>query len=80
MFTRQHYERVAQTLAETAGKFESTDAGMAVDSTRNYIANELADMFEADNPRFNRTLFFKAAKAENKKELTERQEYELYAR
>jgi hypothetical protein len=65
MFTRKQYEQVAQVLAETSGKYEATVAGMAVEDTRNYIANELADMFAEDNPRFNRKLFMEAAKAES---------------
>lgn len=65
MFTKQHYERVAQTLLETkrdAGK--ATDAqvtNFAVNEARAYIAQELADMFAEDNPQFKRILFYKAA-------------------
>ena len=67
MFTKQHYERVARTIAETGGKYEATVAGMAVTQVREYIANEMADMFEEDNPRFNRELFMKAAKADERR-------------
>lgn len=65
MFTRKHYERIAQAIAETSGKYEATEAGSAVDSTRDYIANELADMFAEDNPRFDRERFCAAARVEN---------------
>lgn len=61
MFTKQHYERIARTLAETAGSFEDTIADAAVEEVRTYIANELADMFAEDNVRFSRPTFLSAA-------------------
>jgi hypothetical protein len=65
MFTKQHYERVAATLAETrygpAKASESKLTAFAVNKTRAYIAEEIADMFADDNQRFNRTAFYKAA-------------------
>lgn len=78
MFTKQHYERIANVIADTK-KYGNTRADGKY-NIRNDIANEMADMFEEDNPRFNRTLFMKAAKADDQKELTARQKYELYAR
>lgn len=68
MFTKQHYERIAQMFAETAGEYEHTAARTATEEVRNYLANEMADMFEEDNSRFNRKLFMKAAKADDKKD------------
>lgn len=66
MFTKQHYEQIAQMFAETAGEYEDTAARIATEEVRNYLANEMADMFEEDNSRFNRKLFMKAAKADTR--------------
>ena len=65
MFTKRHYERIAQAFAETKGYYDGVEVNAAVDGVRNYIAEELADMFAEDNPRFNRKLFMAAAKAES---------------
>ena len=61
MFTKQHYERIAQAFAEIAGKYESTVVNAAVDNVRTYLANEMADMFAEDNPRFDKKRFLTAA-------------------
>ena len=51
MFQRRHYTKIAEVLAET--KPDST--------TLEY----LMQMFEKDNPNFNRGRFLKACKVEN---------------
>lgn len=53
LFTKRHYEAIAAVLM---------NASMDVDREGGYvvagIAKRLADLFEADNPRFNRDTFY----------------------
>lgn len=51
-FTRRHYEKVAEALRTLP--YED----------RNYTT-ALADMFERDNPKFNRSKFFEAINQEH---------------
>ena len=50
MFTRTHYIKIANVLK--ANSVEPATVG---------IAHDLADMFKADNPRFDRDKFLTAA-------------------
>ena len=50
MFERRHYEAIAKTLA----------GGNNGDMATFHAAHDLADMFERDNPRFNRARFLAA--------------------
>jgi hypothetical protein len=60
MFTKRHYERIAKTISDAGNKYAATIAEGAVSATAKTIAVDLADMFEKDNPRFNRKMFLAA--------------------
>lgn len=51
MFTKKHYEVIADTIRELEG-----------DEKRNLIAHKLADMFRTDNPRFDTERFMTACR------------------
>lgn len=51
--TKRHFEAIAKILATADGMYEY--------HTKVYIANQLADYFEQENPRFDRDRFLKAA-------------------
>ena len=55
-FTRQHYEAIAAILRNNVPV-----QGEAVDIAFADLVNDLADFFEADNPRFDRQRFHAAA-------------------
>jgi len=55
MFTKQHYEQVAQVIKNTRDKY----AGLAP-IIQDELAIKLADVFEKDNPRFDRDRFYLA--------------------
>lgn len=61
-FTRQHYQAIASTLAVGAQQESAARdaAGGNGEQPIFKIVCELADIFEADNPNFNRDRFFKA--------------------
>jgi hypothetical protein len=54
--TRKDYEPIAAILRQAASKPEYRQ--------RTYIASALADLFEKDNPRFNRMEFILACASE----------------
>jgi len=54
MFTKQHYEKIAEILASEQG---SSMVNVIVYN----ITSKLAEMFMEDNPNFDREKFFKAA-------------------
>ena len=67
MFTKRHYEQIAETIRQTKANGGRTFVEVpeimvpnAVNGVRNKIATELADMFGKDNPRFNRKMFLAA--------------------
>lgn len=51
--TRKDYVAVAKIIADN-------DSGMSIWTVRARIADALAEMFAADNPRFDRERFLKA--------------------
>ena len=51
-FTRQHYEAVARIL-----KARRVNASGESELILNTIANDLADLFKDDNPRFDKGFF-----------------------
>lgn len=53
MFTKQHYEAIADILKPYASKGMGTQA----QTTSRSIALDLMDFFQKDNPNFNRKLF-----------------------
>lgn len=55
MFTKQHYEAIAEVL-KTVGMLNSD-----FDSGREYIGHALMLLFQEDNPNFNRKRFIEAA-------------------
>lgn len=57
MFTRQHYEKIAAVIAAERAKL---DCDPAYVDAQDAIVGALADMFAADNPRFNRGVFVNA--------------------
>lgn len=61
MFTKRHYEQIAETIRQTkSGRTGDALVVNAVNGVREVIARDLADLFAEDNPRFNRDLFLKA--------------------
>jgi len=62
MFYRKHYEAVARTVREATEPRESPEITAAVRDSGQFIAETLADMFAADNPRFDRARFLAACK------------------
>ena len=68
MYTRKLFEATAKVLHETALHWDpmTGDNGRAnaSDATR-AVAKGLADIFQADNPRFNRASFLAACKVKS---------------
>ncbi len=56
MFTRQHYNALAQCLKDAQWN-QNIEAKMGIER----VAHLIADMFERDNPNFRRDLFLNAA-------------------
>ena len=52
--TRKDYVAIAEVIADAKDRFNMDGAGQ-------YITGRLADMLAADNPRFDRERFLKAA-------------------
>lgn len=63
MMTKKHYKQAAETIKQVKRHQVQSDTPATI-LTRNVvcadIANGLADMFEQDNPKFDRDLFLKA--------------------
>ncbi len=55
MFTRQHYQAIADVIKETANKAYQT-------THTQDLTEKLADYFASDNPRFSREKFLAACK------------------
>lgn len=58
MFTRQHFEAIAEIVRRNAhivGTSETFDEGACYAGSQ--IADELCDLFSADNPQFDREEF-----------------------
>ena len=58
MFKRRHYEKIAEVFAIYKPGFQSDEQYHA------YMITKLANMFQEDNPRFNRDKFYKATRGE----------------
>jgi len=69
MFTRQHYERIAEILNAHVGcEVVSTADGSVLNrpiDCADCISLELAQMFADDNPRFDRVWFLEACGIED---------------
>lgn len=67
-FTQSHYERIADSLAESRSIMLMASISLVQQAlstaTLDIVADELADLFEQDNPRFKRDLFLRRAKGE----------------
>jgi hypothetical protein len=63
MFTRQHYEAIAEMVydqhQEANQFFDESMRGIAIGIVR-HMATSLADYFAKDNPRFDREKFLEA--------------------
>ena len=55
MFTKQHYEQIAQIVKDLKDKYNGFPP-----IVQDELATKLADMFENDNPRFSRMRFYLA--------------------
>jgi hypothetical protein len=68
MFTRKHYERMAEAFVEARGRAEEIEPEnypariIALDLLDGWM-RDLADILEKDNPRFDRGRFYKACGA-----------------
>jgi len=62
MFYRKQYEAIARTIREATEPRESPEITAAVSDSGRFIAETLADMFAADNPRIDRPRFLAACK------------------
>ena len=63
--SRKHYKRAAEIIAAARPAETMPDEWRAgCQSAVDLIADELADMFAADNPNFNRHVFMDACKGE----------------
>ena len=61
MMTRKHFKAIAAILAgKTVHDSIRTDYDVGYACASQDIAKELSDLFEADNPRFDRTRFLAA--------------------
>lgn len=65
MMTRRDYVKLAAALAVTApnGDYRNASAAEAATETWRYTVHAVADVLQADNPRFNRAKFLVAAGA-----------------
>lgn len=59
--SRKHYEAVARVIRDER---ENWDVGGEVQVALNYLAQNLAGVFAADNPNFDRQRFLAAARKE----------------
>jgi len=61
-FSKGHYEVIAKVLNEykPAGWGYISDESQAKYDTAQYIAEDLSNLFQKDNPSFNNVLFMKA--------------------
>lgn len=62
MFTRQHFEAIAEILYQyghVVGRNNDFDQG--AEWAVSNVTEELANLFQKDNPRFDRQKFFEAA-------------------
>jgi hypothetical protein len=59
MFTKRHYEAIAQVLRDADRPADQLPVRMA------YVATKLADVFANDNPFFDRERFLRAALKED---------------
>jgi len=59
MFTQRHYEALAKLVGEVNWE-ESIDDFGKTNTGREHLIEDLIDMFEADNPKFNRWTFVSA--------------------
>lgn len=63
MFQKRHYEAVAQLFKDrTPNRYVNDDAHAHHDS----LIEKFADMFERDNPQFQRDRFFEACEQKEK--------------
>lgn len=61
MFTKKHYEKIAQIIDELPMSFKQQRYwSMADTSFSEELANQFAAEFKLDNPNFNKTKFFNA--------------------
>jgi hypothetical protein len=63
MMTRKHFEAVARILREER-QLQRERPQRTDDQRTTYIASELAAVFQADNPRFDRQRFIAACTGE----------------
>lgn len=63
MMTRKHFEAVARILREER-QLQRERPQRTGDQRTTYIASELASLFAADNPRFDRVRFMAACMGE----------------
>ena len=72
MFTKKHFEKIAEIIKKIPVKLEIECEDIPIaEKTRNLIANDLADWFQSENPKFNRERFLKACDLINIEELKE---------
>ena len=56
MFTKQHFEAIADIIKSAQTKYR----GCTANELYNYIAEDFADYLEGQNERFNRDKFYQA--------------------
>ena len=60
LFTKRHYVAIASKLRQT-NRFAITGRlGEGAEDTISAVADDLGDLFEDDNPRFDRIAFYEA--------------------
>ncbi len=59
MFTRQHYQAIANFIQDATLDDDRMNEGYVIERSR--LMADIADMFKADNPRFDRQRFYDAA-------------------
>lgn len=66
-FQKRHYEAIAEALAEQRIRADGTAEADLRQTEIARTATALADLFQRDNPNFNRVRFFLAADCEDQK-------------
>ena len=72
MLSRKHFKKVAEIIKKIPAKLEINCEDIPIaEKTRRLIANDLADWFQLENPKFDRKRFLKACDLINIEDLKE---------